>query len=85
MKDSEAWRLDAACRGMSSSIFYNDIEGSSNAIYDEARRVCAGCPVVKECLEASDGHGVWGGMSPRAREAWRRRQRNLLRGDSDAR
>jgi len=64
---------------------YNDIEGSSNAIYDEARRVCAGCPVVKECLEASDGHGVWGGMSPRAREAWRRRQRNLLRGDSDAR
>jgi WhiB family redox-sensing transcriptional regulator len=37
----------------------------------EAARLCAGCPVVRECLEYAVGtrqrYGVWGGMSERDR------------------
>lgn len=37
----------------------------------EARRICRGCEVRKECLDyaltfaVSDQHGVWAGLTPR--------------------
>ena len=37
----------------------------------EARRICRGCPVRRECLAytlefpTSDLHGVWAGLTPR--------------------
>jgi WhiB family transcriptional regulator, redox-sensing transcriptional regulator len=42
----------------------------------EARQICAGCPVRRECLayaiEADDEFGIWGGLD-------RDEQRNLKR------
>lgn len=43
-----------------------------------ARRVCSGCPIKAECLEAAvarrEEHGIWGGTTPKQRQRmWLRR------------
>ncbi|HUY64288.1 MAG TPA: WhiB family transcriptional regulator [Acidimicrobiales bacterium] len=55
------------CRDMDPAVFFpNDGIG-----VQEARRICAECPVQAACLEyALDNrvdHGVWGGTSERER------------------
>jgi WhiB family redox-sensing transcriptional regulator len=44
-----------------------------------ARKICAGCPVAKDCLEYAlenhINHGVWGGCSERERGRILRRRR----------
>ena len=58
---NQQWRIQAACQGLDPEIFYplDDEEG------DEAKAVCADCPVAKACLEHASGYrekeGVWGG------------------------
>ena len=66
------WRLDAACRGMDTDLFF-PARGESLA---PLRAICARCPVREQCL---DEHlmgtcGFWGGMSERERRAERRRR-----------
>jgi WhiB family redox-sensing transcriptional regulator len=59
---------DAACRGLSPELFYLD-QGESGTATTLA--VCGDCPVRLECLlyaaETQEIHGIWGGVSPRAR------------------
>lgn len=47
----------------------------------EAQAVCAGCPVIDECreyaLENRIVHGVWGGLSERARRRLHTKRRLL--------
>ena len=44
-----------------------------------AADACAGCPLMEPCADLAIQHGelagVWGGLTPRAREAERRRRR----------
>lgn len=46
--------------------------------YDQAKKQCAGCPVLTACLQYAldnrEEHGVWGGTSPQDRA-------RLMRGD----
>ncbi len=62
-----AWHKDAACRGMGPELFFPE-RGHST---EEAKKICATCPVVDECWEyASENRerfGIWGGSADRSR------------------
>jgi len=59
---------DAACRGLSPELFY--LEQGESTI-STTIQICGECPVRLECLmyaaETHEIHGIWGGVSPRAR------------------
>lgn len=73
----QTWRWSAACRGYPFSVFFGPDENwhtskqERQAAVRQAKAVCAGCPVRKECLEYalthSERQGVWGGKSARER------------------
>lgn len=66
------WASRAACTEVGLDVFYR-VGGSDP--WRDARRICAGCPVVDECLqealaqEAGERwrHGYRGGMAPTER------------------
>jgi WhiB family redox-sensing transcriptional regulator len=65
------WREMAACRGMNTSMFFQ--EGHHEL---SARSVCRQCPVRQECVGEAiieNLYGVWGGTNERERAATRRR------------
>lgn len=70
----DEWMEQAACRGKPIAVFFP----SSGEDLGEARRVCAVCPVARQCLdyavEHNEGFGVWGGESERSRRRIRRRR-----------
>ena len=61
-----AWMRRAACAGQSDYIFYTP------RLYSEAKKLCAQCPVIRECLALADRaestqkdvYGVFGGETP---------------------
>lgn len=61
---AQAWRQDAACRGMGPDVFFTG--RGDNAAIREATAVCDRCPVSRECGEYASEvvvpFGVWGGM-----------------------
>jgi WhiB family transcriptional regulator, redox-sensing transcriptional regulator len=71
------WRQLAACRHSDPELFFPvSASGSSLDQVTQAKAICAGCPVRRQCLgfalDTRQDHGVWGGMSeqerrPRAR------------------
>lgn len=69
-----AWRLEAACGGLPSSVFFSP-EGERGAARRRreraAKQVCAGCRVRQRCAEYALAHreryGVWGGLSENER------------------
>lgn len=70
----EPWTEHAVCAQTDPEIFFPSKGGGAAA----AKRVCAVCPVTKECLEYSlakgEQHGVWGGLSDRQRRAEAKRR-----------
>jgi WhiB family redox-sensing transcriptional regulator len=54
------WMDQAACRGMDNEPFFQQ-----GGHADEAKKVCATCPVRTDCLDYAIGcrirHGIWGG------------------------
>ena len=77
----ESWRVDAACSGVSSDLFFptgDDPQASS-----AAKAICAECPVREACLEYSlatnQTEGVWGGLDANERRRMRRRLRDRAR------
>ena len=74
------WRLEAACRGMDTNIFFPSKGKPANA----AKVVCARCLVAAECLDFAmandqyDGDGIYGGLTPRQRRARRPAYRRAL-------
>jgi WhiB family redox-sensing transcriptional regulator len=65
-----AWQLEAACRGMDSAAFFHPTEERPAARRERlvaAKKVCAACPVVSECLSHAlttrEPYGIWGGLS----------------------
>lgn len=69
------WATEAVCLGVDPDLFFPE-RGAST---DEARAVCAPCPVRTECLEFAlanyETHGIWGGKSERERRRIRRQRR----------
>lgn len=79
------WTDRAACKGVDDdggNIFHPDVATNSDGgrgaktAYERARTWCRTCPVTVECLTQaldietnSTAHGVWGGLSPRQRNA----------------
>ena len=62
------WRASAACRGIHPNLFFLE-KGES---VTEAKAVCRGCPVRRECLAyamAQDDSlsGIWGGTTHKQR------------------
>jgi len=69
------WMLEARCRGRAPHDFFP----SDGVGVEQARKVCADCPVKEPCLEYAltyrIDHGVWGGASERERRRILRRRR----------
>lgn len=67
-----AWMIDARCLDADPEAFFPEKGGSTR----EAKRICAICPVVNDCLEHALGNderfGIWGGRSERERRRLRR-------------
>lgn len=57
------------CMQVDPEVFFPD--DSNGYGYRAARRICAGCAVIKQCLAFALTHrvdGIWGGTSPRQRQ-----------------
>ena len=68
------WRSAAACRSADPELFFPISDsGKSLEQMAEAKAVCAGCPVRRECLAFAVGtqqvHGIWGGTTADERAA----------------
>lgn len=67
-----SWHAQAACHGQGTARFFPEL----GATAEEARPVCAGCPVRQPCLEAGladpRAQGVWGGTTFTERRRLRR-------------
>jgi len=72
-----SWREFARCRGVDPEVFYPVSDDDDAA--DEAKSICALCPVREPCLEYAlstrEKNGVWGGLTERERRRVLRRRR----------
>ena len=71
-----AWRDSAACADIPCEVFFPDTRTTGDP-YAEARTICAGCPVVAECLEDALNHEEWGmrgGLTPDELHSLRRKR-----------
>lgn len=68
-----AWQERALCAQTDPEAFFPEKGGSTR----DAKKVCVGCPVQKECLEYALEHderfGIWGGLSERERRKLKKR------------
>jgi WhiB family redox-sensing transcriptional regulator len=73
----ENWRSAAACRPTDPELFFPLSEfGSAREQIAEAKAICAGCPVRRQCLRFAlrtrQTHGIWGGLTELERRQGRR-------------
>jgi WhiB family redox-sensing transcriptional regulator len=71
------WRDYAVCQTVDPELFFPDGPGgATKAKAEQAKRVCKGCPVRRECLdwafETGQHHGVLGGLTQEERLEFRR-------------
>ncbi len=75
-----SWQSLAACRGLGPDLFF--LERSESVL--EAKAVCWGCPVRKDCLAhamADDSlSGIWGATTRKQRRLHRQAQRRAVYG-----
>lgn len=68
--NDDSWKKDAACKDMDSYMFFP--EQGANHHFKKAKKVCARCPVYKQCMNFAIvnniPYGVWGGLTPKERE-----------------
>lgn len=69
------WRQRGACNGLDPGVFYPDSEENA----EEAKAICAVCPVRLSCLEHAlsmrERDGVWGGTTEKERRRIIRQRR----------
>jgi WhiB family transcriptional regulator, redox-sensing transcriptional regulator len=69
------WTWQADCTTADPELFFPATGDQA----DEAKRICASCPVKPECLEYSlataQEFGIWGGLTEQERQALLRRER----------
>ena len=74
----ESWRSQAACRSADPDLFF-PISASGRALGQvaEAKAICAGCGVRRQCLEFAvqtrQLHGIWGSLTEQERGYGRQR------------
>ncbi|MFF4381651.1 WhiB family transcriptional regulator [Kitasatospora sp. NPDC001547] len=68
------WQLRGSCREADSALFFHPAgeSGAARAVREqEAKAVCADCPVRRECLRHAlrtrEPYGVWGGLTEEER------------------
>ncbi|MFD9412079.1 WhiB family transcriptional regulator [Streptomyces sp. NPDC059989] len=73
-----SWQAEALCREVGSEQFYgpwNEPRGVRERRDQEAKQLCATCPVLKACLRhalrTGEPYGVWGGLTARERRNFR--------------
>ena len=65
---NESWISRAACRGLT-NVFYSSYNESTKARERRetiAKKMCASCPVIEQCLEMSiknEEYGIWAGLN----------------------
>jgi WhiB family transcriptional regulator, redox-sensing transcriptional regulator len=74
------WRSAGACLSADPDLFFPiSSAGPGERQIAQAKMICAGCPVRRECLDFALAHdqayGIWGGATPEDRQRERRRQR----------
>jgi WhiB family transcriptional regulator, redox-sensing transcriptional regulator len=74
------WRYSAACRDSDPELFFPVSEiGPGARQAEQAKAICAGCPVRERCLafavDSGLDHGVFGGTTERERRELVRRSR----------
>ena len=65
------WQTRAACRGADANLFFapthQETKEERIAREDQAKSVCAVCPVREQCLSFAlatrETHGIWGGLN----------------------
>jgi len=59
------------CQVTDPDAWFPNYKDHENGDFRAAKRMCAVCPVVQQCLEyaliAREEHGVWGGLTPKER------------------
>jgi WhiB family redox-sensing transcriptional regulator len=79
-RTQEAWTCRAACRALPTELFFPAGELDDQAVEqaEEAKVVCASCPVQRACLEfaiaTNQAYGIWGGANTSERRSIRRRR-----------
>lgn len=72
LRDSEGWRGLAACSAGPSAKFFPPSEEHA----EEAKQICASCPVRLECtayaISTGPAYGIWGGLDTDQLDAMRR-------------
>lgn len=70
-----AWQADGLCAQTDPEAFFPEKGGSTR----DAKRICIGCEVKKQCLEYAlaneERFGIWGGLSERERRKLRRERK----------
>ena len=78
LSTDEEWRQEALCAETDPEAFFPEKGGSTR----EAKRVCSGCSVRAESLEAAlsndERFGIWGGLSERERRRLRLQRRDAI-------
>lgn len=73
------WMEDANCKNMDVNLFFPKLGATIDPFVKE---VCEACPVSEQCLwyanESSSDHGFFGGMAPRDRMLWRKKNKVVL-------
>lgn len=74
-----SWQDQGNCLGVDPDLFFPERGASTR----EAKEVCRGCVVRKDCLEyalvGGEKFGIWGGLSERERKLLRRRRADATR------
>lgn len=73
------WRAAGACVSRDPDLFFPISPGGAAASQvAQALRICAGCPVRRQCLEfalrTNEAEGIWGGTTPEERAQARRHE-----------
>jgi len=62
--NSHEWKNDAACLGYDTNLFFDKYE-EEELLRPAIEKVCAGCPVMRQCFAVGVSQkewGVWGGV-----------------------
>lgn len=79
MIELHPWMDDAACKDEPPDTFFPPSEGNrqdtpDHPMWERGKAICAGCPVVDDCLAyavRNEKYGLWGGLTPAERSALR--------------
>jgi WhiB family transcriptional regulator, redox-sensing transcriptional regulator len=81
------WRRQAACRHVDTELFFPVGRGSrAMAETQQAKAICARCPVRQPCLAyalaTGQAYGIWGGYDEEQRRVLHRQRRESAGGSS---